>query len=109
VYLCAGRLNEGHTVFVERKIIGRMKGENFRQFEANGGWGELKTQVSFLQHFIHSHLTFPLTVVLSLCCFIISPSCIVLSMQHQLVESNLFIPSLMQVKVDNRVIREVYH
>uniref|UniRef100_A0A0N5BUD8 Leuk-A4-hydro_C domain-containing protein n=1 Tax=Strongyloides papillosus TaxID=174720 RepID=A0A0N5BUD8_STREA len=31
-------LNEGFTVFAERKIIGRLNGENMRQFEALSGW-----------------------------------------------------------------------
>lgn len=35
-------LNEGFTVFVERKIIGRMHGESHRHFEALGGWKELE-------------------------------------------------------------------
>ncbi|XP_019633359.1 PREDICTED: leukotriene A-4 hydrolase-like [Branchiostoma belcheri] len=34
-------LNEGHTVFVERKIAGRMHGEKTRQFAALGGWKDL--------------------------------------------------------------------
>jgi hypothetical protein len=40
------RLNEGHTVFVERKIAGRMLGENVRQMLAHDGWTELQGQVS---------------------------------------------------------------
>ncbi|XP_076329349.1 leukotriene A-4 hydrolase isoform X2 [Tachypleus tridentatus] len=35
-------LNEGFTVFVERKIAGRMHGESHRQFQAVGGWKELQ-------------------------------------------------------------------
>ncbi|XP_022235060.1 leukotriene A-4 hydrolase-like [Limulus polyphemus] len=35
-------LNEGFTVFVERKIAGRMHGEAHRQFQAVGGWKELQ-------------------------------------------------------------------
>lgn len=35
-------LNEGFTMFVERKIIGRMHGENHRHFDALGGWKELE-------------------------------------------------------------------
>uniref|UniRef100_A0A0N5ASU4 Leuk-A4-hydro_C domain-containing protein n=1 Tax=Syphacia muris TaxID=451379 RepID=A0A0N5ASU4_9BILA len=31
-------LNEGFTVFLERKIIGRMEGEEMRQFDAQSGW-----------------------------------------------------------------------
>ena len=43
--LCC-RLNEGHTVFVERKIAGRMLGEPVRQMLAHDGWTELHGQVS---------------------------------------------------------------
>lgn len=35
-------LNEGFTMYVERKIIGRMLGEDHRQFRAQEGLGELK-------------------------------------------------------------------
>ncbi|EPY50631.1 leukotriene A-4 hydrolase [Schizosaccharomyces cryophilus OY26] len=38
-------LNEGMTVFLERKIIGRVQGEQHRQFDAIIGWGELKEAV----------------------------------------------------------------
>ncbi|CAH1265432.1 LTA4H [Branchiostoma lanceolatum] len=38
-------LNEGHTVFVERKIAGRMHGEQTRQFAALGGWKDLYNSV----------------------------------------------------------------
>jgi len=38
-------LNEGHTVFVERKIVGRMRGERSRHLEALGGWKDLQYQV----------------------------------------------------------------
>uniref|UniRef100_A0A914WEU3 Peptidase M1 leukotriene A4 hydrolase/aminopeptidase C-terminal domain-containing protein n=1 Tax=Plectus sambesii TaxID=2011161 RepID=A0A914WEU3_9BILA len=31
-------LNEGFTVFVERKIVGRLHGEEMRQFDAQCGW-----------------------------------------------------------------------
>ena len=31
-------LNEGHTVFIERKIIGRMYGQPQLEFQAIGGW-----------------------------------------------------------------------
>ncbi|KAL3847158.1 hypothetical protein ACJMK2_018086, partial [Sinanodonta woodiana] len=42
-------LNEGHTVFVERKIDARLKnGEPFRQFMAEGGWNDLQYAVSVL-------------------------------------------------------------
>jgi len=45
LFLLHCRLNEGHTVFVERKIAGRMLGENVRQMLANDGWTELHGQV----------------------------------------------------------------
>ncbi|KAK2145631.1 hypothetical protein LSH36_668g01034 [Paralvinella palmiformis] len=38
-------LNEGNTVFVERKILGRMFGEKYRHFSVLGGWKDLKYQV----------------------------------------------------------------
>lgn len=38
-------LNEGWTVFLERKIIGRLHGEQARQFSAIIGWGKLKDSV----------------------------------------------------------------
>lgn len=38
-------LNEGHTVFVERKISGRMYGESFRHLQAINGWDTLKETV----------------------------------------------------------------
>merc|ERR1712168_386290 len=46
-------LNEGHTVFLERKILGRMTqgksgGEVFRDFCALGGWVELQETVNTL-------------------------------------------------------------
>lgn len=44
------RLNEGFTVFVERKIIGRMHGENYRHFEALEGWKDLEYAVSITNH-----------------------------------------------------------
>lgn len=34
-------LNEGFTMFVERKIIGRMHGESYRHLSAIGGWKSL--------------------------------------------------------------------
>ena len=40
------RLNEGHTKYVERKIVGQLYGEKRRQFEANGGWAILEYTVS---------------------------------------------------------------
>ncbi|KAJ9599849.1 hypothetical protein L9F63_009889 [Diploptera punctata] len=39
-------LNEGFTVFVERKIIGKMYGEKARQFHAIGGLKDLKDALS---------------------------------------------------------------
>ncbi|KAK3753525.1 hypothetical protein QZH41_018018, partial [Actinostola sp. cb2023] len=39
-------LNEGFTVFLERKIIGRMNGEKMRQFAFIGGWKTLMDAVS---------------------------------------------------------------
>nr|XP_054751062.1 leukotriene A-4 hydrolase-like [Lytechinus pictus] len=39
-------LNEGFTVFVERKILGRMNSEKHRQFAFIGGWKELYNSVS---------------------------------------------------------------
>lgn len=39
-------LNEGWTVFVERKIKGRIQGEPARQFDAIGGLKELHETVS---------------------------------------------------------------
>lgn len=38
-------LNEGHTVFVERKIIGRMFGKKEEEFHAIGGWTGQKETV----------------------------------------------------------------
>jgi leukotriene-A4 hydrolase len=35
-------LNEGFTVFTERKIVGRMEGEAARHFAGIGGWKGLK-------------------------------------------------------------------
>ena len=55
MYRCKFRLNEGHTVFIERKIAGRMKGEQFRHFEVIGGWADLVYQVSMS---LHSYFTF---------------------------------------------------
>jgi len=43
-------LNEGHTVFVERKIAGRMFGENLRQFLALHGWTELRNQIDRIEY-----------------------------------------------------------
>jgi len=38
-------LNEGFTVYTERMILGALKGEKFRQFQAIGGWKTLKETV----------------------------------------------------------------
>jgi len=41
-------LNEGHTVFIERKIIGRMYGQAQAEFQAIGGWtGQVETVNTF--------------------------------------------------------------
>lgn len=45
-FLFSFRLNEGHTVYLERHICGRLFGEKFRHFHALGGWGELQNTVS---------------------------------------------------------------
>lgn len=39
------RLNEGHTVYLERMIGRCMESEQFRQFKAMGGWKELQDAV----------------------------------------------------------------
>ncbi|PSN34098.1 Leukotriene A-4 hydrolase [Blattella germanica] len=41
-------LNEGFTVFVERKIVGKMHGEKARQFHAIGGLKDLKDAIAAL-------------------------------------------------------------
>ncbi|XP_059141199.1 leukotriene A-4 hydrolase-like [Physella acuta] len=41
-------LNEGHTMFLERKILGRMHGELFRQLHAQEGWHTLQKTVAKL-------------------------------------------------------------
>ncbi|KAL8221710.1 UNVERIFIED_CONTAM: Leukotriene A-4 hydrolase [Gekko kuhli] len=41
-------LNEGHTVYLERRIGGRLFGEQFRQFQALGGWRELQNTINTL-------------------------------------------------------------
>lgn len=43
--VCAVRLNEGHTVYLERMIIRCMESEQVRQFKAIGGWKELQDSV----------------------------------------------------------------
>jgi len=39
------RLNEGHTVYLERMIGRSMVSEQFRQFKALGGWKDLQDSV----------------------------------------------------------------
>ncbi|XP_005106910.1 leukotriene A-4 hydrolase isoform X2 [Aplysia californica] len=39
-------LNEGHTVFLERKILSRLHGEPYNQVHANVGWQHLQDAVS---------------------------------------------------------------
>ncbi|KNC55175.1 leukotriene A4 hydrolase [Thecamonas trahens ATCC 50062] len=39
-------LNEGHTVYVERRLLGNLHGEAFRQFEAMQGWATLSKTVN---------------------------------------------------------------
>lgn len=39
------RLNEGHTVYLERMIGRSLESEQFRQFKAMGGWKELQESV----------------------------------------------------------------
>ncbi|XP_059089995.1 leukotriene A-4 hydrolase-like isoform X2 [Tigriopus californicus] len=41
-------LNEGFTVFAERKILGRMSGEPMRHFDALGGWKELQYTIDVM-------------------------------------------------------------
>eukprot|EP00095_Tigriopus_kingsejongensis_P012310 snap_masked-scaffold284_size223161-processed-gene-1.4 protein:Tk12310 transcript:snap_masked-scaffold284_size223161-processed-gene-1.4-mRNA-1 annotation:"leukotriene a-4 hydrolase" len=41
-------LNEGFTVFAERKILGRLFGEPRRHFEAIGGWKHLQYEINNL-------------------------------------------------------------
>ena len=43
-------LNEGFTVFTERKIGGRMYGEPMRHFSAMGGWRSLKYSIDIQGH-----------------------------------------------------------
>ncbi len=40
-------LNEGFTVFTERKICGRLESEAHRHFDAIGGWKELAYTVRY--------------------------------------------------------------
>lgn len=39
-------LNEGFTMFLERKILGRMHGENYRQFDSQIGLADLRESVA---------------------------------------------------------------
>lgn len=39
------RLNEGHTVYLERMIGRSLENEQFRQFKAMGGWKDLQDSV----------------------------------------------------------------
>uniref|UniRef100_A0A8B9FLM7 Leukotriene A-4 hydrolase n=1 Tax=Amazona collaria TaxID=241587 RepID=A0A8B9FLM7_9PSIT len=41
-------LNEGCTVYLERRIGGRLFGEQFRHFQALGGWRELQNTINTL-------------------------------------------------------------
>uniref|UniRef100_A0A8C0IA90 Leukotriene A4 hydrolase n=1 Tax=Bubo bubo TaxID=30461 RepID=A0A8C0IA90_BUBBB len=41
-------LNEGHTVYLERRIGGRLFGEQFRHFQALGGWRDLQNTINTL-------------------------------------------------------------
>ncbi|NXR05729.1 LKHA4 hydrolase, partial [Semnornis frantzii] len=41
-------LNEGHTVYLERRIGGRLFGEQFRHFQALAGWRELQHSINTL-------------------------------------------------------------
>jgi leukotriene-A4 hydrolase len=41
-------MNEGFTVYVERKIVGAMHGENLREFAALGGLEDLKQSVTIV-------------------------------------------------------------
>ena len=43
-------LNEGFTVFTERKIIGAMRGRAQQHFEAAGGWKDLAEEVLTNDH-----------------------------------------------------------
>ena len=48
-------LNEGFTVFVERKIGGRMYGDKVRHFQALMGLQKLKDEVKSCKSYIHSY------------------------------------------------------
>ena len=49
-------LNEGFTVFTERKIAGRMEGEASRHFGGLNGWKDLKEEVGELLFHLNKHL-----------------------------------------------------
>jgi leukotriene-A4 hydrolase len=46
-------LNEGFTVFVERKILAKLYGEKARQFAAIGGLKDLKDAVSSVKYIMN--------------------------------------------------------
>lgn len=48
-------LNEGFTMFVERKIAGRMEGEKMKQFAAINGLNDLREAVSYSFYFLFSY------------------------------------------------------
>uniref|UniRef100_A0A8D2QQX6 Leukotriene A-4 hydrolase n=2 Tax=Passeriformes TaxID=9126 RepID=A0A8D2QQX6_ZOSLA len=48
-------LNEGHTVYLERRIGGRLFGEQFRHFQALGGWRELQNTVKSFKVTVHKN------------------------------------------------------
>ncbi|CAL1542751.1 unnamed protein product [Lymnaea stagnalis] len=50
-------LNEGHTMFLERKILGRMHGESLSQLHAHEGWNNLKDTVTDLTRRGHAPFT----------------------------------------------------
>eukprot|EP00753_Platysulcus_tardus_P004962 PLAT12798.1.p2 GENE.PLAT12798.1~~PLAT12798.1.p2 ORF type:complete len:689 (+),score=370.56 PLAT12798.1:38-2068(+) len=43
-------LNEGFTMFVQRKIIGRLQGEEVAEFDMEGGWKTMKDSVDLFGH-----------------------------------------------------------
>lgn len=49
-------LNEGFTVFLERKILAKLYGEKTRQFSAIGGLKDLKDAVSTVTYIINFSL-----------------------------------------------------
>jgi aminopeptidase N len=46
--MCACRLNEGITTYLERKIIAKLYGEKERHLHAINGWDHMKTAVSVI-------------------------------------------------------------